>query len=272
MNKSSLLALVLLAVAGSACAEAEWPEHLDVDLSYRNSASMVGRGRWDLRLGAGVEREPTYQGSDRSTTETDPFLIAAYRADWGNLFLSGDGLGYSRVFGRRFGLMLRLEQEDTREVDDDARLAGLGSQDEELELEIVGRYFSGPWSLGLSVAPATGDKGVVWFVAGTYTWRALNDRLFLTVGTDLSGSDGKNQRTDFGITPAQSLTSGFPEYTPNGGLKSFGVNINAEYRLGESWFLYADLDFERLLGDVADSPIVFDDRNVEASVGIVFRF
>ncbi len=272
MKHRHISVLLLLGIASPARAEVLWPEYLDVDLNFRHSARLDEDLRWDFRLGAGFESEPTYQGSDESETEVDPFFIAAYRADWGNVFLTADGLGYSRMLGDSFGFALRAEREDTREIADDDRLIGLGNQDKEIELEIIGRYFLGPLTLGASVAPATGDKGVVWFVGGSYTWRTASERLFLTLGADLSGSSKKNQQTDFGITQAQSDASGFPVYSPGGGLKSFGVNLAAEYKLTERWYLNAGIDYERLLADVADSPIVFDDNNVEVGIGVFYRF
>ena len=264
--------LPLIGIASSAAADTSWTDYLDVDLNYRHSARLDAGQRWDFRLGLGAESEPTYQGSDSNDTELDVLLIGAYRADWGNVFLSGGGLGYSRMLSPGFGIALQLEAEDTREIEDDSRLAGLGNQDEELELEIIGRYFRGPLSIGGSVAPATGDKGIVWFVGGAYNWKMDDDRLFVTLGADLSGSTKDNQQTDFGITQAQSDASGFPVYSPGGGLKSFGVNLDAEYAVSDRWYLYAGLDYERLLGDVADSPIVFDENNVEVSAGFFYRF
>lgn len=266
------LIIVLAGVSAPAAAQVLWPEYLDVDLNFRHSAALASSQHWDFRLGAGIELEPTYQGSDKTATEIDPFLVVAYRADWGNVFLTGGGLGYSRMLTDRFGIVLQLEAEDTREVEDDDRLTGLGDQDEELELEITGRYFLGPLSVGASIAAATGDKGTVWFVGGSYTWQGANDRLFVTVGLDISGSNQDNQQTDFGITQTQSDNSGFPVYSPDGGLKSYGVNLMAEYRMNARWYLYSEFDFERLLDDVANSPIVFDENNLEAGIGFFYRF
>ena len=272
MKSTMLSCCLIVSLAAPASAEPPWPDELDIDLNFRNSARMSDDRHWDIRLGIGAEIEPTYQGSDRSSTEADAVIVLAYRADWGNIFLSGDGLGYSKLLTDNLAIAVQLEAEDTREIEDDTRLAGLGNQDEELELEISGRYFLGPFSIGASVAPATGDKGVVWFVGANYTWRAADDRLFATIGADLSGSSQDNQQTDFGITAAQSTVSGFPVYSPSGGLKSFGINVNAEYALSERWFLYSTVDFERLLGDVADSPIVFDRNALEAGIGVLYRF
>jgi len=272
MTDLRILLLAITLCSLPAKGDVMWPDALDVDLNYRNSAQLQPDQVWDFRLGIGVESEPTYQGSDKSDTAAEPFVVAAYRAPWGNVFLSGSGLGYSRMLSPKFGIMLQLEAEDTREVDDDPRISALGNQDEELELEIVGRYLLGPWTVGASVAAATGDKGIVWFVGGGHTWRLVDDRLFVSVGADISGSTADNQRTDFGISQSQSTASGFPVYTPDGGLKSVGLNLAMEYQLSDRWFLYSSVDYERLLGDVADSPIVFDENNIEIGAGIFFRF
>lgn len=279
MKPVKIASIVVLSTlfARLSIAEPAWPDALDIDFNYRNSALAASAQGWDIRLGAGVEREPTFQGSDRSQTEADPFVLVGYKYRWGDLFLTGGGVGYSRMLTPSFGLQLQLEAEDTREVDDDDRLTGLGNQDEELELEIIGRYFQGPWQLGGSVAVATGDKGVVWFLGGGYAMRLADDRLFVNLSADLSGSDKKNQQTDFGITPAQAAAStfGYPEYTPGGGLKSFGLGVMLDYQLTDNWFVYSELDYERLLGDVADSPLVTltgSENNLEASVGVYYRF
>ncbi len=271
-----------LALAASLCstavmAQPQWPDHLDVDLIYRAGALLEPGQRWDFRLGAGAESESTFQGSADTETEGGLFLVAAYRDDWGNLFLAGDGLGYSTLVTDRFAVLLQLEAEDTREQSDDARLRGLGDQDEEIELEIVGQYLHRPWRFGGSVAAATGDKGVVWFIGGGYAWRLAGERLFLNLGADLSGSDKDNQQTDFGITPAQSAASveGFPVYAPDGGLKSFGLRLNADYEISRRWYLYGEADYERLLGDVADSPLVQQggsENNYEVGFGAYYRF
>lgn len=269
-----LVVLIGVLIVGSVHGEPLWPDRLDVDFNYRNSSPIRDNSQFNVRLGLGFESEPTFQGSDSSESELGPFLVASYSADWGNLFLAGDGLGFSRLFSDSFGILLQLEQEDARSESDDPRLIGLG-QEKELELEITAKYFLGPWSLGASIAPATGDKGVVGFVGVGRAWRLWNDDLFLSVNADLSASTKDNQQTDFGITPEQSAASGYPTFSPAGGLKSAGISLLAEYEINKRWYLFGTMDYERLLGDVADSPLVENGgsaNNVEVAVGLYFRF
>ena len=272
----ALLAGSLMASMSMVAAN-EWQDFIDLDLNYSRSALESERDGWDLRLGLAFESEPTYQGSSSNETELDLFAVAAWRSDWGNIFLAGDGLGYSQMLTDNFGLLLQLEAEDTRESNDDDVLRGLPDQEEELELEIVGRYFAAPWHIGAAIALATGDKGQVWFVGGGYSWRLIDDRMLITLAADLSGASSDNLRTDFGITPQQSAASerNFRVFTPEAGLKSMGVQLFGDFALTEQWFLRGGIELEQLLGDVADSPLVADvgdETNVEAELGFFYRF
>lgn len=274
MRFASSLFVSLLLTLDYAVAQPAWPEYLDFDFNYRNSAANVLNSPWDIRLGIGLESEPTYQGSNKQATELDPFLVANYRAEWGNLFLTAEGFGFSTRIGQNFGLLLNLEQEDTREIDDDDRLIGLQSQDKELELEIEATYFLNQWNFGASIAPATGNKGIVWFVGGGYTWRPA-EQTFVQLSLDLSGSDKDNQRTDFGISLQDAMNTGFRPYTPEGGLKSAGWSISVDHQFSERWFLRGEASYERLLGDVAESPLVKDigrKNQYELGIGIYYQF
>ena len=99
----------------------------------------------------------------------------------------------------------------------------------------------------------------------------------MSVHSDISGSNKDNQQTDFGITATEAANSvfGYPEYSPGGGLKSFGLRIHADYRLTDKWFVSGGIDFERLLGDVADSPLVTmggSENNYEIGISVYYKF
>ena len=282
------LIVTILACAGAVLAETAtadegfWDDRLDFDLSYLPSATggqPVGqRTGWDIRLGLGVEREPTYQGSDEYEFEPDPAVLLAYRTPFGTFSLAGEGFGFSTRVGRNLGLAFVLEAEDTREIDDDPDLAGLPDQEEELELEMTAEWLLGPWRVGGQVAVATGDKGSVYFLGGGYTWRFDADRLFVSLDADLSAATSDNLQTDFGITPAQSSASvaNYPVYTiDSGGLKSVGLGLTATWALRPNWFLFGEIETERFLGDVVDSPLVEiagSEIDTEVGIGFYYRF
>lgn len=79
----------------------------------------------------------------------------------------------------------------------------------------------------------------------------------------------------FGVTGAGAVRSGLPAYTASGGLKDVGLGMMATYNLTERWGVLGRLQYTRLLGDAADSPIVTEEGSTDqfmAGVGISYSF
>jgi len=91
---------------------------------------------------------------------------------------------------------------------------------------------------------------------------------------------GRYARYYFGVGPGSSALSGLPRYEPRGGVKSVsfglggGVALNGD--LDRRGFLVgAVLNFERLVGSVADSPLVAirgTPNQITGSVGVGYHF
>jgi outer membrane protein len=66
----------------------------------------------------------------------------------------------------------------------------------------------------------------------------------------------------FSITPAQSANStvaglpALPVYNASGGLYSYGAGGQVEYFFNPQWATYGYVEYERLTGSAADSPLV----------------
>ena len=66
----------------------------------------------------------------------------------------------------------------------------------------------------------------------------------------------------FSITPGQAATSGVSGLTPltpynaTGGFYSYGAGGQIEYFLSRQWSTHAIVEYERLTGSAADSPLV----------------
>jgi outer membrane scaffolding protein for murein synthesis (MipA/OmpV family) len=104
----------------------------------------------------------------------------------------------------------------------------------------------------------------------------LSKRVFvgLTVSADYVG-DGY-ARTYFGITPAQSLASGYPAYTSTAGFLDVSAGMLAGYSLSgdlrHGFMLFAAGNYSRLLGQFARSPIVRDKNQLIGAVGVAYTF
>ncbi|HEY5167416.1 MAG TPA: MipA/OmpV family protein [Pseudolabrys sp.] len=79
----------------------------------------------------------------------------------------------------------------------------------------------------------------------------------------------------FGITPTQSVASGLPVYDACGGLRSFGAGAQARYEWSRQWATHIFVDYERLAGDAANSPLVTQPGSrdqIQVGIGVTYSF
>ena len=60
----------------------------------------------------------------------------------------------------------------------------------------------------------------------------------------------------FSITPAQSINSGRPVFNAGGGWQAVGAGTQLKYRFNPVWATYGFIEYEKLVGATASSPIV----------------
>lgn len=83
---------------------------------------------------------------------------------------------------------------------------------------------------------------------------------YVSASAGLDFVSGKYARYYFGITPAESLLTGLPVYTPDGGMEKWriGVLVNQSVTgdLTHGISLWGTAEYSQLTGDIKDSPIV----------------
>ncbi|WP_421848328.1 MipA/OmpV family protein [Novosphingobium sp.] len=134
---------------------------------------------------------------------------------------------------------------------------------------------------GLPAIAATAELG--WFAAvrigSVLTWRGevrravsghggtvadlsltfahpLGKRLILAVTPEVRIADARFMRAYFGTDRAAFAETGLQAYRPNGGLERVGLGISAVRPLAKRLVLTASLQYDRLVGGAARSPIV----------------
>ena len=79
----------------------------------------------------------------------------------------------------------------------------------------------------------------------------------------------------FSITPAQSATSGLPVFTAKGGLKSYGAGVQTRYEWSAQWASHVFVEYDRLTGNVANSPLILQrgsPNQLVSGVGVTYSF
>lgn len=219
-----------------------------------------GDGDWQIVAGVGTIYSPDYLGSDDFELQAVPFFAIDYRD---RVFLRGPELGVNVLrLGNGFeaGAMLRYAFLFSREEDDNDALRGLGDLDGAFEAGVFAGYELEQWSVGLGLFQDVSnehDGSTVELEVGYAV--PFGSRAELELEASTAWVDDDYMQAYFGISPAQSIASGLPEYTAEAGFRSAGLTLGLNYRLTDRWLLANRLTYDRLLGDAADSPIVTDD-------------
>ncbi|WP_193179390.1 MipA/OmpV family protein [Nisaea sediminum] len=229
---------------------------------------------WDIQIGAGAMVKPDYEGSDDYEASPLPLVNISYKD---LVFLDGPSLGANLFVwnGTRPGDQLKIgplvRYQMGRDDDDNDALNGLGSVDGSAEIGGFISYDNGPFSAGLKAFQDVGDghEGMTVELEGGYRHR-FDETWSVQAGIATTWADEDYTQSFFGIDAGQSLRSGYREYSPDAGFKDVSLSIGVNYALTENWNVTGMVGYSRLLGDVADSPIVDGQGSADAFMTGIF--
>lgn len=241
----TLLALTVLAASAATAAQAQ-------DFGFAGRAFSVD-------LGVGVDVGPDYPGSDDA--EAGPWLI------WRNAGFGQPGTPQREGFAisPSFGTV------GEREASDNDDLTGMDDIDAAYELGLRVSYGAGPVTAFGSVRKGfDGHEGLTGEIGAKYR-TDLSDRVSLWSGLSLGYGDGDYNATYFGVTPPEAAP-GRPAYDIGGGFNKASISFEARYALTENTALLGEVEYGKLIGDAADSPVVQDEYQPSLKLGIVRKF
>lgn len=261
-----ILSAVALASASSAALAADIPPApVKAPVAVQQPYDLI------IELGAGAQVRPDYPGAKNYEVWPTGFVTLHY------LELPGFGvLKNARTVeqGWSFGPSFNLQSK--RKTSDYPELFGLNDIDMTFELGAkVGYTFDWirPWiaaRYGLG-----GHSGIVGETGLDFIFRP-SEVFQWSVGPRASFANRDYMETYFGITPAESALSGtLAAYSPGGGFKGVGAELNARYEFAPQWAVRGEFIYERLIGDAADSPIVQQVGSANqytAKLGLTYMF
>jgi MipA family protein len=259
-SRVSLSALALLlagALAGASAADR-------VGVDYAPPLTPAERVNMVFELGAGARISPEYPGAEEY--KVSPFPIGSL--DY--LHLPGL-LEMGEPYGRRGGLRIgpSFDYVAKRESSDHPELTGLDDVDATYEAGLKLTY---EWAhsevYGALRYAFGGADGLVGEFGVNGVLRPI-PTLELKAGPRATFASNGYMDAYFGISAAESLASGrLPAYHPNGGFKTLGVATTARYEFRPDWFLIAEANYDRLIGDASDSPVVAVGSADQFSLGL----
>jgi outer membrane scaffolding protein for murein synthesis (MipA/OmpV family) len=274
LARATMLVL-LLAAAGTAAAQTPQDE---LPLVPSPSIFDFTRGSgWGFALGVAAEYESAYDGSDEMELELEPAGAIQWRRGNHLFFWEGIELGWRARLADDWLVQLAVRDEGGREPDDseDGNLDGLMPVDDEIVgvLE-VRRAFGRDWRNWVAARLMSGgsDFGTLGVLAAGHRFGKQLDGtgtevfLFSTFGS----ADFINR--DFGVTEQESIDSGLPATSLDGGYRSTGITAIHRSYLTKKLMLMANASFEKYSGDIADSPIARQDYEYEVGVSLIWHF
>ncbi|MDH4006504.1 MAG: MipA/OmpV family protein [Desulfuromonadales bacterium] len=253
-------------------------QETDLPLVPSPSVFDFTRGEgWGFALGAGLEYESAYDGSDEYEVEVEPAGAIQWRTGNHLFFWEGIELGWRGTLSDRSLLQLGMRYESGREEDDsdDGRLDGLEDQDNEIVA-----VFEGRWSLDTEwrnwiagrIMAGDSDFGILGVLAAGHRFGSHIDGTGTEIYIFTTFGDSDFLNRDFGVTASESLVSGLEETDLSGGYRSVGVTLIDRRYLTKNIHFICKAGIEYYSSDIQDSPIARQDYEAEAGVSVVYHF
>ncbi len=213
---------------------------------------------WIVTIGVEGRVVPGWDGAPLDRVSLTGFpMIDIRRAGTPPRFFNardGFGIGLLELGGLRIGPVAKLKF--GRKASDFAELQGLGDVGFAAELGGFAEYWFAPWLRARAEVRQGlgGHHGIVSDINADLVVPV--GRVVLSGGPRLTLASAAALAPYFSITPAQALASGLPVFDARGGVRSFGAGAQARVFWSSEWTTHAFIEYERLVGDAANSPLV----------------
>lgn len=214
-------------------------------------------GSWTATVGIGGEYRPDFQGSKNWMLIPIPIFSVRRAGSMGGFRGPRDGASIALIdFGDlRVGPAAKFVA--ARNSKDHSELSGLGDVKAAFELGGFVEYYAVDWLRlrGELRQGMGGHQGAVADVSADFIV-PLIDRLTISAGPRFTWKSTKAVAPYFGVDAVQSLASGLPVFEAKGGAHSVGFGSQVTYRINPQWEVRAYVEYDKLLGAAADSPLV----------------
>lgn len=249
------------------------------DLPAREAGGPVqvaNPNAWTVTIGGEGAVAPLYEGAEHYVFRPMP-LFDVRRAGTPPRFHSPrESFGFAILDTGAFraGPVAKLRY--ARKEGDDSNLRGLGDIDWGIEVGGFVEYWPTQWLRAYAELRQgfSAHHGLVSDVLIDAVYR-VTPQLTLSAGPRLTVQSAAAVSPYFDVTPTQSVASGLPVYDAGGGITSWGLGGQARYQWSPQWATYTYVEYQRLVGDVADAPLVSirgTRDQVQVGLGVSYSF
>jgi outer membrane protein len=214
-------------------------------------------GTWTVMVGVDGAYTPGFEGAKRSMLSPVP-IFSIRRAGSTEQFRGPrDGASIAIIdFGDlRAGPVGKFVA--SRKANSYSELNGLGDVKTAVELGGFVEYFPVDWfrtRVELRQGLGGHHGAVADFSADVIV--PVIERFTVSAGPRFTWESTKATSPYFGIDAVQAMATGLPVFDAKGGAHSVGAGAQVSYRVNPQWEVHSYVEYERLLGDAAASPLV----------------
>ena len=235
-------------------------------------------------LGASVANQPEYDGARTRETKLKPLWAVKF----GRVRISTSGASALLGFGReesgggastafidtdqlRVGASLRIDS--GRSSGDASTTHGLPNVKRTLRARFYTNYsFTKDFTIGATLSQDLLGRQGGMTLGVDLGWRLYRSpTLEITSGVGISAANAQNLRSYFGVPVSAVAESGKPAYEPGAGLRDMHAGVGFIRPINKHWLVFGSAGASRLLGPVADSPLVEKRLGTSAGIGLAWR-
>ena len=270
---TTFISIALITSVASAAPDTMEEAELWADLSEEINEAPVYEDekpadrKWAISIGVAAGVAPDYEGSNDYGFGFGPNISASWRD---TIFYKGKSLGANLIRQDNVKAGLIVSRSTKRKEDDNDKLEGLGDVDSGIEVGGFVSYKIKPWRFKAEARQEvdSGHEGALLELSVGTDLPFTKPLVYVELATTWASDD--YMESFFGIDSQQSANSGLERYNANAGIKDANISISVGYPITNRWKIGTMMEYKRLLGDAADSPIV-DDKN-QFVVGISLSY
>jgi outer membrane scaffolding protein for murein synthesis (MipA/OmpV family) len=202
--------------------------------------------------------------------------MPAVEYQWANGWFAGSNRGVGYNFSKdpalQYGLGLGMDL--GRKESATGALTGMGSIDSKVEYGAFLNYtLDRNWRLSSVLHYGAGDtgQGATANFGANYSLD-IAPQWHLDAGVSTTWANAQTMQSYFGVSAAQTLTSGHAVYSPTSGIRDVGASLSLGYQLTPSISVTGGLQASNLVGDASNSPIVTSPHSVSSSLSVGYAF
>jgi outer membrane protein len=214
-------------------------------------------GNWTATVGVGGEYKPDFEGANRSMFSPVPIFSIRRAGSTEQFHGPRDSASIAIVDFGDFRAGPAGKFVSARNANSYSELNGLGDVKATVELGGFVEYYPVDWfrARGELRQGIGGHHGVVADFSGDFIVPVFQG-LTVSAGPRFTLESTQATAPYFGINAMQAMATGLPVFNAQGGAHSYGAGAQVSYRFNPQWEVHSYVEYERLVGDAANSPLV----------------